>query len=86
MRAEDEEYGDLDLDDPDDAPPPDVDEAELAAEAEEIIAAQARLAAQRDATGRRRGTGPVSSGPLIRSKRPVVLRPGFTSLRPALPR
>jgi hypothetical protein len=39
---------DLELDlceDPDDVPPPDVDEAELAAGAEEILAAQARLAA-----------------------------------------
>jgi hypothetical protein len=46
MRAEDDDPGDLDLDeDPDDAPPPDVDEAELIGEAEEIIAAQARLAA-----------------------------------------
>ena len=35
MRAENEDPGDLDLwEDPEDAPPPDVDEAELAAEAE----------------------------------------------------
>jgi hypothetical protein len=41
-RAEDE---DLDLRaDPEDEPPPDVDEAELAAEAGEILAAQERLA------------------------------------------
>jgi hypothetical protein len=46
MRAEDEDPGDLDLwEDPGDAPPPDVDEAELAAGANEIIAAQERVAA-----------------------------------------
>ncbi|MGH3203213.1 MAG: hypothetical protein ACRDP5_14330 [Streptosporangiaceae bacterium] len=45
MRAADEDPGDLDLEDPGDAPPPDVDEAELAAEADEIIAAQERVAA-----------------------------------------
>ena len=45
LRAADEDPGDLDLDDPDDAPPPDVDEAELAAEAAQIIADQERAAA-----------------------------------------
>ena len=46
MRAEDEDPGDLDLEeDPDDAPPPDVDEDELVAGANEITAAQARIAA-----------------------------------------
>ena len=46
MRAEDEDPGDLDLwEDPGDAPPPDVREAELAAGANEIIAAQERVAA-----------------------------------------
>ena len=46
MRAENEDPGDLDLwEDPGDAPPPDVDEAELAAGANEIIAAQERVAA-----------------------------------------
>jgi uncharacterized protein DUF222 len=46
MRAADEDPGDPDLDeDPDDAPLPEVDEAELAAEANEIIAAQERVAA-----------------------------------------
>ena len=46
MRAENEDPGELDLwEDPGDAPPPDVDEAELAAGANEIIAAQERVAA-----------------------------------------
>jgi hypothetical protein len=46
MRAEDEDSRGLDLwEDPEDAPPPDVDELELAAEANEIIAAQERVAA-----------------------------------------
>src|SRR5580700_6855968 len=45
LRAEDEDPGDLDLADPDDDPPPDVDEGELAAEAAEMIAAQGRAAA-----------------------------------------
>jgi hypothetical protein len=45
MRAADEDPGDLDLEDPDDDLPPEVDEAELAAEANEIIAAQDRAAA-----------------------------------------
>jgi Domain of unknown function (DUF222) len=46
MRAADEDPGDLGLDeDPDDAPPPDADQAELATEANEIIAAQERVAA-----------------------------------------
>jgi hypothetical protein len=45
LRAEDEDPGDLDLEDPDDDPPPDVDEAELAAEAEQIAADQERAAA-----------------------------------------
>ena len=45
LRAADEDPGDLDLDDPDDAPPPDVDPGELAAEAERITADQARAAA-----------------------------------------
>ena len=44
MRAGDEDPGDLGLD-PEDAPPPDVDEGELAAEAAEMIAAQGRVAA-----------------------------------------
>jgi hypothetical protein len=45
MRAEEEDPGDLDLADPDDDPPPDVDEGELAAEAAEMIAAMAADAA-----------------------------------------
>ena len=45
MRAADTDPGDLDLDDPDDDPPPDVDDGELAAEAAEMIAAQGRAAA-----------------------------------------
>ena len=45
MRAADTDPGDLDLDDPDDDPPPDVDDSELAAEAAEMIAAQGRVAA-----------------------------------------
>src|SRR5580693_10060909 len=45
MRAADTDPGDLDLQDPDDAPPPDADDGELAAEAAEIIAAQGRAAA-----------------------------------------
>jgi hypothetical protein len=46
MRAEGEDPGGLDPNgDPDDAPLPEVDEAELAAEANEIIAAQERVAA-----------------------------------------
>src|SRR5580692_7347439 len=45
MRAEDEDPGDLNLEDPDDDPPPDVDEAELAAEAAQIAADQDRAAA-----------------------------------------
>src|SRR5271155_82833 len=46
LRAGDEDPGDLGLDeDPDAAPPPDVDEQELAAEAERITAEQAREAA-----------------------------------------
>ena len=45
MRAIDTDPGDLDLEDPDDDPPPDVDEAELTAEAAEIIAARERAAA-----------------------------------------
>ncbi|HJY97824.1 MAG TPA: hypothetical protein VJ371_22990, partial [Streptosporangiaceae bacterium] len=47
-RAGDEDPGDPDLgldEDPDDAPPPDVDEDELIAEAERITAEQAREAA-----------------------------------------
>ncbi len=45
-RADYEDPGDLDLDeDPDDAPPPDVDPAELIAAADQITADQARLAA-----------------------------------------
>jgi hypothetical protein len=44
LRAEDEDPGDLGLD-PEDAPPPEVDEGELAAEAAEMIAAQGRVAA-----------------------------------------
>jgi hypothetical protein len=45
IRAADTDPGDLDLEDPDDDPPPDVDEGELAAEAAEMIAAQGRAAA-----------------------------------------
>ena len=47
LRAADEDPGDLDLDldDPDDAPPPEVDPGELAAEAERITGEQAREAA-----------------------------------------
>ncbi len=45
MRAADEDPGDLDLDDPDDDPPPDVDDGELAAEAAQIAADQERAAA-----------------------------------------
>jgi hypothetical protein len=46
LRDGDEDLGDPELDvDPEDAPPPDADEAELAAEAAEIVAAQDRLAA-----------------------------------------
>ncbi len=45
MRAEDEDPGDLDLADPGDDPPPDVDDGELAAEAAEMIAAEGRAAA-----------------------------------------
>ena len=46
LRAGDEDPGDLDLDeDPEDAPPPDVDPGELAAEAERITGEQAREAA-----------------------------------------
>ena len=45
MRAEDEDPGDLDLDDPNDDPPPDVDDDELIAEAERITADQERAAA-----------------------------------------
>ena len=45
LRAGDEDPGDLDLDDPDDAPPPDVDPGELAAEAAQFIADQDRAAA-----------------------------------------
>jgi Domain of unknown function (DUF222) len=45
LRAADTDPGDLDLEDPDDDPPPDVDDGELAAEAAEIIAAQDRAAA-----------------------------------------
>jgi hypothetical protein len=45
LRDGDEDPGDPELDaDPQDAPPPDADEAELAAEAAEIVAAQDRLA------------------------------------------
>ncbi|HEV2258574.1 MAG TPA: DUF222 domain-containing protein [Streptosporangiaceae bacterium] len=45
MRAADTDPGDLDLDDPDDDPPPDVDDGELAAEAAQIAADQERAAA-----------------------------------------
>src|SRR5580692_3975320 len=45
MRAEDEDPGDLDLGDPDDDPPPDVDPGELAAEADRIAGEEAREAA-----------------------------------------
>jgi hypothetical protein len=44
MRAGDEDLGDLGPD-PEDAPPPEVDEGELTAEAAEMIAAQGRVAA-----------------------------------------
>ena len=44
LRAADEDPGDLDLDDPYDDPPPDVDPGELAAEAARITADQARAA------------------------------------------
>ena len=44
LRAADEDPGDLDKD-PDDAPPPEVDPGELAAEAERITAEEAREAA-----------------------------------------
>ena len=44
VRAVDEDPGDLGLD-PEDAPPPEVDEGELTAEAAEMIAAQGRVAA-----------------------------------------
>src|SRR5487761_1389737 len=44
VRAGEEEPGDPDLD-PQDAPPPEVDEGELTAEAAEMIAAQGRVAA-----------------------------------------
>jgi len=45
LRAAGEDPGDLDLDDPDDDPPPDVDPEELAAEAERITGDLAREAA-----------------------------------------
>ena len=46
LRATDEDPGDPGLyEDPDDAPPPDVEDDELAAEADEILAAQERAAA-----------------------------------------
>ena len=45
MRAADTDPGELDRDDPDDDPPPEVDEGELAGEAAEMIAAQGRAAA-----------------------------------------
>jgi len=46
MRAGDEDSGFLSLDeDPDDAPPPDVDDGELAAEAERVTAGEARISA-----------------------------------------
>src|SRR5580698_6937076 len=45
LRAEDEDPGDLDLEDPDDDPPPDVDPEELAAEAAQIAADQDQAAA-----------------------------------------
>ena len=45
LRAEDEDPGDLDLEDPDDDPPPDVDDGELIAEAAQIAADQDRAAA-----------------------------------------
>ena len=45
MRAADEDPGDLDLEDPGDDPPPDVDPGELAAEAARIAADQDRAAA-----------------------------------------
>ena len=44
MRTGDEDLGDLGLD-PEDAPPPEVDEGELTAEVVEMIAAQGRAAA-----------------------------------------
>ena len=44
LRAGDEDPGDLDLEDPEDAPPPDVDPGELTAEAARMIADQARAA------------------------------------------
>jgi hypothetical protein len=44
MRAGDEDFGDLGPD-PEDTPPPEVDEGELTAEAAEMIAAQGRVAA-----------------------------------------
>src|ERR1700722_19848348 len=51
IRAADIDPGDLDLDDPDDAPPPEVDDGELAAEAAQMIAAQGRAAAVRARLG-----------------------------------
>jgi hypothetical protein len=45
MRAADEDPGDLDLEDPDDDPPPDADPGELAAEAARIACDQERAAA-----------------------------------------
>jgi hypothetical protein len=74
-RAGDEDPGDLGLDDPDDAPPPDVDPGELAAEAERITGEEAReaallagagltaaVAADAAAASGRRGPGMPGSG------------------------
>ena len=75
LRAADEDPGDLDLDDPDDDPPPDVDPEELAGEAERISTDQARaaevaarlgltaaMAADAAAAAGRRGPGMPGSG------------------------
>ena len=77
-RAGDEDPGDLGLDDPDDAPPPDVDPGELAAEAERITGEEAReaallagagltaaVAADAAAAAGRRGPGMPGSGAVV---------------------
>ena len=79
MRSIEEEPGEGE--DPDDAPPPDVDEAELAAAAAEVLAAQERLAA---VTGRLGLTAALAAGTAEGSGRRGRGMPGSTGSFPGV--